>query len=476
VLKKITVNTVLYAAGPQLPRVVGFLLLPIFTRHLTSTDYGYAGLIYSYTGLLAGLADLGIYVRLANIYFKSPGKWQNPWQQLFGFSMLWSLIFGVIQAAILFLLLPDSMGANKLLIIGLLTISSVFFTTVTNYCYKILQFKELAKFITTVNVVVGALAIALNYYSIVVLQIGYVGWFVSGFVVACLQGLLCGYYLFSREKILPNFRLRKSYIVKTLRITLPMVPHSYASYLLDSSDRFLLARMGVPISTIGRYNFGYIFANYFDVFVSSLGIAISPSMYKVYFSKAENRHWGLKVLNEAVFVLGLFLVFNIALWLKEFLQVFISNQELKAVYPIAIIVLVGYCYKPIYWYSNAILTYNNQTSSLWKITFVAAVVNIILNLILIPHFSIYAAAASTFVSFILIAYLGFRVKAFRKFNKAKINEWSWIMPLLILLVCSMLLMDANLWIKLIAFIVGNIFFGILLYRYYLKIRTISATG
>jgi len=472
-IKKIGINTLLYAVGPQIPKILGFFMLPILTSHLTSTDYGMAGIIYAYTGLLGGIGDLGLHVRLANIYFKSPARWMNPWRQLFGFLSLWAVLFAVLQSVLLMLVLPAGMGTNRYVIIGLLAVSSIVFTTTINFCYRIFQFSEKAGYITNISIVVGVSTLVLNYLTIVQFKLGYLGWFISTFIGSGIQFVFCATHLFGKLKLFPELNLRKRYIKSTLRVTLPLVPHNYASYILDSSDRFLLDRMKVSITEIGRYNFAYMFAGYLDFFVSSLGIAISPTMYKIYYSKAEDRLVQLRTLMIACQLLFFFLVFNGGIWLKEFLHVFIRNSELKLVYPLGIIVLVGYTYKPLYWYVNAILTYNNKTASLWKITFSAALINIILNLLLIPHFSIYAAAWSTLASFLFLAFLGFSLRDFKEYNTLRFNLVVWLLGFGALLGVCLLFMDSPVITKLVVTLAGDALFGWGFYIYYRKLKIFS---
>ena len=43
--KKLFSNTILYTIGEVVPRIIAFLMMPIFTRYLAPSDYG----ILSYT-------------------------------------------------------------------------------------------------------------------------------------------------------------------------------------------------------------------------------------------------------------------------------------------------------------------------------------------------------------------------------------------------------------------------------------------
>ena len=69
-LKKLLSHTILYALGPQVPKLANIILLPIITSHLTPLDYGIYGTIMAYNGLLMGVKSLGFDILLVNSFYK----------------------------------------------------------------------------------------------------------------------------------------------------------------------------------------------------------------------------------------------------------------------------------------------------------------------------------------------------------------------------------------------------------------------
>lgn len=289
-LKKLSKDFVLYTVGPQIPRVVNFLLLPLYTKYLTTFDYGIAGIVYSYLGLLGGLGDLGLSIRFSITFFKYPRTWQNRWPALTGILFWWAILFSVLQLLVLWALLPTEMGAAKWTVIILGCVSSLLFSPWNSLCTNLLQFKQKSVVVTVLNVLLGVAAVILNYIFIIHLKLGFIGWFYTTFITTCIQGIFSLYWLFVRSGIKIDFFIRYRTAIKILVITFPLVFHTYASYLLDSSDRMVLTYMNVPISTIGIYNFAYIFATYFDFVTTSVGIASGPLIAKNFYSKSPDRY------------------------------------------------------------------------------------------------------------------------------------------------------------------------------------------
>ena len=67
-LKKLFSHTLLYALGPQVPKLANIIVLPIITLYLTPLDYGVYGTILAYSGLLAGIKTFGFDFLLVNSY------------------------------------------------------------------------------------------------------------------------------------------------------------------------------------------------------------------------------------------------------------------------------------------------------------------------------------------------------------------------------------------------------------------------
>ena len=171
--------------------------------------------------------------------------------------------------------------------------------------------------------------------------------------------------------------------------------------------------LNIKITEIGKFNMAYTFGNYFEFFGNALGMAIGP-LYTGILSKATTKaekdycfvtHWMQWFFLTTGFILSL--------WCKELMDLLISNDELRKVYPLAIIIIMGYAYRPYYWAVVTKMQFDEQTSQLWKISFIAGVVNVLLNIILVPIYGIMAAAITTFIALMYMGFSGYYLKTMR---------------------------------------------------------------
>ena len=152
--------------------------------------------------------------------------------------------------------------------------------------------------------------------------------------------------------------------------------------------------------------------------------AVSPLLLEFYRKDEQYKAKNLIFLVQSIFFAGSFLI---CLWLKEAFSLLIKNDTLNKMYPLAIIIIMGYNYRPMYVGSNQQFFYHERTNILWRISFVAGIGNVILNLIMIPIFGYEAAAYTTFFSLLYMGYAGYFYKAFREVDKTKYYPIFWIL-------------------------------------------------
>jgi O-antigen/teichoic acid export membrane protein len=418
-IKKLFSDSVIYSVGPQIPKIASLIVLPIITKYLTSTDYGVAGIILAYTGFLGAISDLGFSVLLMNSFYNYKLRWKVYWKQYHFYLSLWAVIYSLILGILLFVIIPVEASENRMLIICLLVIPALIFNVTTIIATRYYQFARKPLYISSVSAIVGVISIFLNLYTIAYLKLGYLGWFISNFLAAFIGFVFYLYPVYFKYKLTPIFKFRKSFLMKSLKISIPVIPHNYSSFLLNTSDRVVMERLKVNTDQIGTYNIAYTFGSYMEFFGNAIGMAIGP-IYTSMFSK-KNKENSKKIHTITNFLQIFFIIvsFIVSIWCKELFDFFFKINDIENVYPIAIIIIMGYAYRPYYWTAITRLQYSEKTTELWKITFVAGFLNVLLNIIFIPFYGVKAAAISTFVCLLYMGFVGYFLPAFKKIETEK---------------------------------------------------------
>jgi O-antigen/teichoic acid export membrane protein len=95
----------------------------------------------------------------------------------------------------------------------------------------------------------------------------------------------------------------------------------------------------------------------------------------------------------------------------------------------------------------SLLTFHEKTSKLWRISTVAGVGNIILNLILVPLYGFQMAAYTTFASLMYMGYAGFYLRAYKELTPLRYHAIWWLLATVALLVLAYQLREVAVWQK-----------------------------
>ncbi|MFV8346788.1 oligosaccharide flippase family protein [Flavobacterium sp. ZB4P13] len=459
-IKKFFLHSFIYALGPQIPKLIVLVTLPIVTPFLSSFDFGVYGLIISYIGSVQLIKDLGLNLLFYNSFYKKTKTYTLIWRNLIGILFVWSFFYSLIIGSITYFLINRWDSKHSILVAFLFFIPALFFENINSIGIAFFRTLEKPLPIAINAIISGTVSAIVSFIFIVYFKSGYIGWVLGIAIASFISCLHYSYVLFLKEKLIPLFRFKKKSLRYYLGIGLPMIPHNYSSYLLNTSDRLVMDVLKVDINEIGKYNVAYMFGSYFSMLENVISFS-SSTYYIRYF--VENEYLKVRTLTFFLQVLFLNATFIVCLWLNEILFLMIKNVEYSNISTIGILIIMGYNYKPMYMASNMQLSIEGKTKKLLKISFVGGVINVILNFIFIPFFGIIAAAISTFIALMYIGFMGFYLNDFNLELKKLVNPKIWLS--LIVLMTILLLISNHLPIYYKILFMGLlIFINLMLYK------------
>jgi O-antigen/teichoic acid export membrane protein len=431
-IRRVFKESFLYTIANHAPLFINILILPIITPYLTSKDYGIYGLALAYTGLLSSLANLGFIPMFQNSFFKENETYKENWGSYFGILIIWKFLYGIIVLILLAFVFYEKVETNYLLVILFLVgIPIIFFDLSKTIGLRLCQYTNNHKKVYTITFVTSIISIISTFIGVYYLRLGYIAWFVSGFLASLLQFLYFFHFLYFTYSIKPKFKFPEKFVRGCLKVSLPLIPIDLSSYLLDTSDRIILDNLNISLLDIGRYNLAYSFSNYFKSFNNSMNSVLSPIYFKLLSKKDADISEQVKIITYIWFFFILLLGFILCIWLKEIFQFLYRNEDLSQGYYLAIFIIMGFTYQPFYVATVDRAIYYGKSKSILKISMIAGVINIILNFILIPYWGVFASVVSTFIGYIYLGFAGF----FDKEIRVHIVE-SYNLPLVIITIFS----------------------------------------
>ena len=126
------------------------------------------------------------------------------------------------------------------------------------------------------SVASGLLSILVNYILIVQLKYGYMGWYVGSFMGGFLINSTYWYSLNKKLSITPIYNFKKRTIYKTMKVSLPMIPHYYSVFMINTFNRIVMDQSSISIGKIGEYNIAQQFSHIMESGIMAIEKAITP--------------------------------------------------------------------------------------------------------------------------------------------------------------------------------------------------------
>ncbi len=391
----------IYAAGDILTRGAALLLLPIYTRSLSPADYGIVGvteMLKQVLNMLLSLGAAGAVIRFHATITDEPERRRT-------LSMLWLLLF-----------LVSGLGSLALLTFGRPLLEALFAQVDVD---RYIRPAVIIAFLNSAFLVIPQslfrareqaglyVAFSLGIFSSTNLAIiwqvvlhdgGAEGYLKGQLIGSGLMALIAALWLVRQVDLRPAWHAARPLLIYGL----PLVPHFVAHWALGLSDRLILERF-VSLSDLGVYTLAYQIGMVAQLLVQSVSNALLPMFGRAAIDSSE---WDRlpRIATYVVFVDAL-AVLALALAAPTLIRM-ATPPAYHAAGHLAVPILLGYLAFGLYSLpTNNLAQTAGRTGLLPFLTLGAASVNIGLNLWLVPHFGIWAAAITSAIGYIVLLLL-----------------------------------------------------------------------
>lgn len=213
------------------------------------------------------------------------------------------------------------------------------------------------------------------------------------------------FIIFFYKEIFKHFEFRKIFIFdKNLKFLfffgLPLIFHALSGNILSYADRFFVEGF-LNKSQLGIYTFAYSLGSSIFFFYGSVAAYFEPLVYK--FSKEKKRYQTiLKFYLTSVLSCAFLFCVLILIGTRFFAFRFVSPDYIAG-FNILPIVLGAHLLIPFYHLGNYELTVLNKTAFIATSTISSAILNLGLNIVLIPKWGILGAALGTLCSYTFLS-------------------------------------------------------------------------
>jgi len=403
-LRRLAQFIIIYGVAELANNALAFLLVPVYTRLLSPSQYGILEVFNRTLEVLGIFAGVGIGMAALRSYF---GREEGEGvEAVFSTAMIFALGNSFWIAVVLAL----AAGEMSQRLLGTRAYAPLFRLT---FCILIFEqgFGLVRTYLKATNRPVAFSVLSVSKYAVtlglIIASLLYRGREVKFVLLATLAANVL-YFIPSGIVMLSKIGLSVSWpaLKRMVVFGVPFVPGGVLLFILNSSDRFFLIAM-VGQEQAGLYALGYRIALVpIMLLLGSFQAAWGPFMMEKGETPEGPRLFAkvLSYLIAAYCALSLVL----ALFAKEVIQV-MAAPSFVASYVIIPVVLLAYAFWVVSIVFDAGIYITRKTAYKPLLLAAGAVTNIGLNLLLIPRFGMMGAAYATAVGFLVFVILTYVV-------------------------------------------------------------------
>ncbi len=395
-LRRLATTGAAYTAASIFSKLIAVALLPLYTRYLTTADYGAAEVMFAAVVSASIVVRLGVIEALLRFYYKDD---EDPDRVV---ATSFATLFWLTTAAAL-IALPFAKPISEALLIdpapdlARIAIGGLWALTMFEYLLTLFRLEERARayFVTTMLSVVAA--IALTVALVVGADEGARGLLLGSY--ASGAAFVLGLIWVHRRRL--SLRVDRSLLGRLLRFGTPTMPAELSLYALNFVDRIIIVR-SLGLAEAGLYSLAVKFAQGVNVLARGFQLAWPPIAYSIR-DDGEARRVYATVVSWFVAVMA-FVVAGMWLLSRWIVQALAAPRFYDAFEPIGLLAAAAALYA-LYMALLVILGRTGRTEFNFPATGAALAANVGLNLLLVPPFGIVGAGVALVLSYLVVLVL-----------------------------------------------------------------------
>lgn len=402
-------NTIIITIGKVCTQLITFFLLPIYTTLLSTEEYGIVDLLNTLVSLCIPIVTFQIEQAVFRYLIDSREN-RSEIQKIITTSIITIVIQSVIYL-IVFCMIAPFIHNNYKYFLATNLIASIFSSIMLQISRGLGNNKKyaIASFIT------AFITVLLNMLFVVVFR-----WGAYGMLFATLSGnIVSVIYVFLTNKLYKYIAIKKyskELFKKLLRYSIPLIPNAISWWIFNSSDRLIVSTV-LGISQNGILSAAYKFSGVYITIYSIFNMTWTESA-SLHINDNDCSEFLSKIIN---IVLKLFttICFGIIVFMPFIFPAMINEKFVEAYNQIPILMLAS-LFNVLVGLISVIYIAKKDTKSVARTSIMSAVINLVVNLLLIKYIGLYAASISTLVAYMSMGI--YRLYDVKKYIKIKLDK------------------------------------------------------
>lgn len=390
-------NTFWLGFSELISKILKFFLIVFVARILGATEYGKFTFALAFVALFAAFADLGVSSIATREFSKSKDN-ERDFSALLSLKIVLSfIIFGLIFIGSFFIT-QNHLIRELILILGVY----IAISNLANIFYAFFRARQKMEYESWGKIIQASAVTGIGFlflFSIPSVQsLGFA--YLAGAIFAFA---IIVFFFFSQARPLLHFSFNKETWRKYLAISWPLAVGGIFATLYSNTDSAMMGYFG-QLTQTGWYNAAAKVAMLVLIPLALLSQSFFPALSS-FSQKARQsfqKIWNYYI-KSVIFFGAPLAIGGLVLAPKIIFYIYNSTFAPSILAFQILIVMAGIIYfsSPL---GQVLIVYNQQKKMFW-VTMIGAAVNVVLNALLIPVYSLYGAAFTTVITYALMFFL-----------------------------------------------------------------------
>ena len=386
-------NSIIYLGSSILNRSIPFLLLPIMTQYLSTDEYGLLSIYMILISFYSAFIGMNIHMNVSKNFFKVSKQELSLYIGNIVMILMLSFIFHFLLTLLVLYYVDHFLSIPAMWLIYLPIISMMMM--INNINTTILRNEGRAYVFGIFEITNTALNLSITIVFLVFMKYGWYAQIIGILSAYSIFFLISLFYMYKREYL--QFVIDTKKIKSILNISVPLIPHVVGGVIIVMSDRLFIEHM-IGLEEVGIYSVGYTFGMILMLFTDAFIKSWSPWFYKTLVNPTFLHK--LKIRNYTViYIIAIFILAIVVAYISKLLLPYIVDEKFHEASKYILWVTLGYAMFGVYQIFFPYLVHMSKTSFLALSTSLAAILNLILNYVLIQAFGAIGAAYATFLAY-----------------------------------------------------------------------------
>lgn len=378
--------------GTVLVKAVNLISIPVFSRLLTTSEYGRVDVFMTYVNIFMIILGLD--------FVGAVGKGRLDHEEdadgYITSSLLFTTIFSVGVVSLINLVFPFiqvAFGMNRLTVNVMLLYSYAMFIITYRSAEYNFYYEYKKNMAMSLSVALGNFALSIILIETVFKGAKFWGRIIGAMLPTLIVGIFVYLYLARRG----HWQMKKDHVRYSLEFGVPLIPHNLSHMVLSSADKVMINSM-ISASASGIYSLVYTLGMMIQVMMEAMNNVFGPWLFRQ-LKKGENA--SIRYVQKYYLLMYCVVTIGVMTISPEIIKIVGAKEYWEGIPMVMWVVYATFINFTYTLYVNVEFFYK-KTMLISTGTIMAAVVNILLNGLFLRRFGYQFGAISTLISYLAL--------------------------------------------------------------------------